>query len=150
MSLINWGNNNNTLDTIERRMTNMMENFWDSARHGRLSERFDTGGINPAVEITENDKAFIVHAELPGVHKEDIHVNVNDNSLTFSGESKHSTQTSNDNVRYSERRYGSFSRTIPVPDNVDKDQIEANFKDGVLDLSMPKTKSSTSKRITVN
>ncbi|KAI9491356.1 HSP20-like chaperone [Zychaea mexicana] len=116
-----------------------------------LAERFDTG-VNPAVEVTETDNQFNVHAELPGMKKEDINVDINNNSLTFSGEHKASSEHSDQNVRYSERHYGKFSRTVPVPENVDKDHIKATFKDGILDLEMPKSShsSSKSKKITVD
>ncbi|KAI9310475.1 heat shock protein Hsp20 [Dichotomocladium elegans] len=142
MSLINWGSHN----PIERRMNQMLDRFWDSG--------FDvgqSGHLNPAVEVIENEQQFNVHAELPGVHKEDIQVDVGDHSLTFSAESKSSTEETRDNVRYSERRYGTYSRTIPVPDTVDKEHIQANFKDGVLDISMPKTraKKHSTKKINV-
>ncbi|KAI8137098.1 HSP20-like chaperone [Fennellomyces sp. T-0311] len=148
MSLINWGNGSEGLD---RRFNNVLERFFDSPRARSLAERFDTS-INPSIEVTENDNEFNVHAELPGMKKEDINVDINNDSLTFSGESKAHNDYKDENVRYSERRYGHFSRTVPVPENVDKDKITASFKDGVLDLKMPKSAHSTSKakKISVN
>ncbi|KAI9261581.1 HSP20-like chaperone [Phascolomyces articulosus] len=139
MSMINWGSDSGN---IERRMNNLFERFFDSSPRARsLAERFDTG-ISPAFDVTENDQAFNIHAELPGMKKEDIHVDVHGDRLTFSGESKASNEYENENVCYSERRYGRFSRSVPVPENVDKSQIKASFKDGVLDLEMPKSSKS--------
>ncbi|KAI7860156.1 heat shock protein Hsp20 [Circinella umbellata] len=143
MSLINWGGADSN---IERRMNSMFDRLLDvSPRARSLAERFDTGNIAPAFDVTENDKAFNIHAELPGMKKEDINVDIDDNSLTFSGESKASNEYKNENVRYSERHYGHFSRTIPVPEHVDRDHIKATFKDGVLNLELPKTNKETSK-----
>ncbi|KAG2220520.1 hypothetical protein INT45_000931 [Circinella minor] len=143
MSLINWGSDSNN---IERRMNSMFDRLFDvSPRARSLAERFDTGNIAPAFDVTENDKAFNIHAELPGMKKEDINVDIDDNSLTFSGESKASNEYNNENVRYSERHYGRFSRTVPVPEHVDRDHIKATFKDGVLNLELPKTNKETSK-----
>lgn len=156
MSLTTWG----AFDDFDRRVSQMLDRFWDvgdrwTDRWGRtrpLSDRFDVGvgHIHPRVEVTENDKQFNVHAELPGVRKEDIHVDVEGDTLTFTGESKQSNDYNDRNVRYSERRYGTYSRTLPVPANVDKDKIQASFKDGVLELSLPKSKTASSKRITVS
>ena len=144
MSLINWGGSDS--GSLERRMNNMFDRLFDASPRARsLAERFDTGNLAPAFDVTENDKAFNIHAELPGIKKEDINVDIDDNSLTFSGESKASNEYNDENVRYSERRYGHFSRTVPVPDHVDRDHIKANFKDGVLNLELPKTNKQTSK-----
>lgn len=149
MSMINWGgNNNSTIDRLERRMNNFFDRFLDST-HDNTLERFNVGQLNPAVDVTESDTAYNIHADLPGVRKEDIHVDVHGNSLTFSGESKDRSEYSNDNVRYSERRFGKFSRTIPIPDNVDTEKIQAKYDNGVLNLKLPKGTPTSSKRINV-
>ena len=92
----------------------------------------------PAVDIKEDDKAILVSAELPGMKLENIKVEVHDNVLTLRGE--HSTEKRSDTDRYhlSERTFGSFERSFSLPENVDTDHIDASYKDGVLNLSIPK------------
>ncbi|KAL1931546.1 hypothetical protein VTP01DRAFT_9689 [Rhizomucor pusillus] len=147
--MINWGGTNNAIDRLERRMNNLFERLWDPDRTGAL-DRFDVGQLNPAVDVTESDNAFNVYCDLPGVRKEDIHVDVHGNQLTLSGETKGSNEYSDNNVRYSERRFGKFSRTIPIPDNVDADKIQAKYDNGVLNLELPKGAPTSSKRINVS
>ena len=94
--------------------------------------------FEPKVSIAENNKNFSVIAELPGVKKEDINVNLEENSLTISGEKKLREEKKEDNYHLIESTFGSFSRTFYLPNNVEKDKIEATFENGVLELIIPK------------
>lgn len=92
----------------------------------------------PSVDISETEGAFEVHAELPGVAKDDVSVSVKDNLLTLSGEKRQESVDDTQNYRRVERRYGSFQRRFTLPPEVATDDITAEFGDGVLTLSIPK------------
>jgi HSP20 family protein len=91
----------------------------------------------PAVEVYQQNNEFVVHADLPGLKKEDVTIDVTDNDLTISGERRQEHETDRGGVYRSERTYGSFYRTIPLPDGAMADQAKATFKDGVLEIRMP-------------
>ena len=116
---------------------NFMHHFWhmlDFPRHGELAE------AEPKLEIAENKKQVTVSAELPGVAENDIDVQVSaDGYLTISAE-KHQETTSDENNNYfSEISYGMFRRTIPLPWDLNYDKADAEFSDGILKVSIPKT-----------
>lgn len=102
--------------------------------------------FSPKVDIAEHDKAFEVHVSLPGFKKEDIKVELDENRLTVSGERKWERKEE-DGRKYHkvESEYGSFSRTFSLPSNVKANGIEANFKDGILELSIPKEEKELKK-----
>jgi HSP20 family protein len=108
--------------------------------------------FHPSVEIEEKDKSFELVAELPGLTKKDINVEVKEGILTISGEHKSEKEENKKGIRYSERRFGSFSRSFNLPEDVDADKIKAEFKDGLLLLSIPKApeKIIEVKKIEVN
>ena len=92
----------------------------------------------PSVDVSETDDGFEVRAELPGVAKDDLHVSVEDNLLTLSGEKRQEKVDDTHNYRRVERRYGSFQRRFTLPSEVEAEDIKAEFTDGVLTLSIPK------------
>jgi HSP20 family protein len=94
-------------------------------------------GWSPRCDISETDAEVIVHAELPGVAAEDMNVTVHDGTLTVSGEKRTETKKEDGNG-YTERFFGSFERRLTIPANVDEERIEANLKDGILEVHMPK------------
>ena len=102
----------------------------------------------PAVDITENDKEFLIKAELPEVKKEDINIDVNNGILTLSGERY--SETRDEKKHRIERSYGSFSRSFSLPDNVNESGISAESKDGMLYLHLPKTEAEKPKKIKVH
>ena len=93
----------------------------------------------PAVDMVDNDNAYIVTAELPGMSEADIDVKYADQMLTIRGEKKEEKEEKKQNRYLSERRYGVFQRVFRVPNGVDADKIEATFKNGVLTVTLPKT-----------
>ncbi len=104
---------------------------------------------HPRVDITEEDNRYELTADLPGIKKEDIKVEVRDNVLTLRGEKKMGEERKEKNCMLSERYYGEFTRTFTLPENVDRNAIDAAFKDGVLHLSIPKTEKAKPKQIEV-
>ena len=94
---------------------------------------------SPAVDITEDNAAYKVTAELPGLTEKEIQVVVSGNTLTLKGEKRQDREQNDKNFYLSERSYGSFRRSFGVPEGVDQDNIVANFSKGVLTITMPKT-----------
>ena len=97
-----------------------------------------TGAISPAIDVQETDTAITLTAELPGLGEDDVEIEVKDNRLTLRGQKKITHDDTGD-LRISERSYGSFARTMMIPDTVDMEKIAAEFDKGVLQITMPKT-----------
>jgi HSP20 family protein len=104
---------------------------------------------SPNIDIVDRDTEIIVKAEIPGIDKKDLEINVSDSSITIKGETKSETREEKDNVIHSEIHKGSFLRTVPLPCQVDASAAKANFKDGILNLTLPKTNDGGSRRIEV-
>jgi HSP20 family protein len=107
------------------------------------------GAWNPAVDIEEKDGKLIVKADLPGVKKEDIHVELKDGYLTVRGERKMEKEDKKKNYHRIERAYGSFERSFVMPEGVNEKEIHASFKDGVLELTLPVPEGTKHKAIDV-
>ena len=102
------------------------------------------------MDVTEQPKAFLVHAELPGVKKEDIHVTIEGSQVSISAEVKQEKEVKEgDRVLRSERYFGQVSRSFQLAQDVDEAQALAKFNDGVLELNLPKKAAGTSKRLTI-
>src|ERR1051326_3592239 len=93
----------------------------------------------PAADVTEDDKAFMITAELPGLDEKNIEVSLSGKQLTLKGEKRQEKEEKDKNCYLSERSYGSFQRSFPLPDGVDTDKIAATFDKGVLTVTLPKT-----------
>jgi len=115
-------------------------------------------GWMPAVDIFEKADKFVVKAELPGIKEDDIHVSVVGDTLSIKGErkteteikEKTETEIKEEDYYRSERSYGSFYRSIPLPSSVDTGKIEASFEDGVLEVALPKSAKVKPKKIPVS
>jgi HSP20 family protein len=103
----------------------------------------------PVIDVVEHDGKIEVKAELPGMKKDDIKVTVKDNMLSVSGERKQEKETKEKTFHRIERSYGKFSRTITLPTAVDADRIKATYKDGILNITLPKPESIKPKQIDV-
>jgi HSP20 family protein len=104
---------------------------------------------SPAVDIIEDDKEFLVKAELPDIKKENVHVSVDNGVLTISGERKFEKEEKNRRYHRVERSYGTFTRSFSLPDGADAGKVRAEFKDGVLQVHMQKSESAKPKQIEV-
>jgi HSP20 family protein len=104
----------------------------------------------PRVDITEEKERFIIRADLPGMKKEDISLSLEGDTLTISGERKDVVKKEEGGCCYSERSYGAFSRTFTLPDNVSKEKIDAQYKDGVLELSLVKVGEPKKKALQID
>lgn len=107
--------------------------------------RFDSafGVPNPAIDVTEDDAAYTVTAELPGMAETDIEVTLTEDTLTIKGEKKQEKEEKTKNTYLSERSYGAFRRSFTLPDGIDRDQIGAAFAKGVLTVTLPKVERVT-------
>lgn len=102
-------------------------------------EALSASAWSPKVDIVETDKEYLIKAELPEVNKEDVKVNIENGELRLSGERKQEKEEKGKKFHRIERYHGSFMRSFSLPDNVDADNIKASFKDGMLNLSLPKS-----------
>jgi len=107
------------------------------------------GAIAPSVDIFEEKGQMVIKAEMPGTSKEDVNVSITENTMTISGEKKQEEKVEKKNFYRVERSYGSFRRSFRLPENVNGDQAKASFKDGVLEIRLPKTKEGKQKKITI-
>jgi HSP20 family protein len=116
-----------------------------------ISERDDMNLMEwlPVVDTYEKDESIVVKAELPGMKKEDISIDVKNNILTISGERKHEEKVEKSDFYRSERFYGRFQRCFTLPDSVDAEQVDASYKDGILEVKIPKTEESSAKKIEI-
>jgi HSP20 family protein len=107
-------------------------------------------GWAPAIEVFEKEDKFVVKAELPGMKEDDIDISVVGDTLTIKGERKAESEVKEEDYYCCERSYGSFSRSIAMPSNVDAKKIEASYEDGVLEVSLPKAPEVKPKKISVS
>ena len=134
---------------IRREMGRMFDRLWsggfDSPLLRRmLPETFEPGEAafsvsSPAIDFAEDEKAYHLTAELPGMSEKDIDLTLSEDMLTISGEKHDEKEEARKDYHFSERRFGSFRRTVQLPQHIDRDKIEANFKNGVLRVTLPKT-----------
>jgi len=108
-------------------------------------------GWSPRCNVYEGEKEFTFHCELPGIKKEDVHVDIKDDILTISGKSEQTSTTENRTARISERRFGQFQRSFTLGRDVNKEAVEAKFENGVLEVHVPKRveKASTTHKIDI-
>ena len=140
------------LETLRREVDRLFEDFgrdlWRSPLRRSIFDvepfwrREFTWGAAPAVDIVEKDNAYEVTAELPGLDEKNIEVKLTDGSLSIRGEKKEEKEEKKKDYYLSERRYGSFERRFQVPAGVDRSKIDANFKKGLLTVTLPKTPES--------
>ena len=146
MALVKWNpyRESNLLNTNLEHAFDDFDLFWPSRVSGTAS-----GALAPAVDVNENKEGFRVEMELPGVAKEDVKVYVEDDVLTISGEKKAEKRTDEDCGLCGERRYGAFQRSFRLGTPVDVDRIQAEYKDGVLRLAIPKSEAAKPKTIQI-
>ncbi len=129
------------LDALRRQMDRVMQNLSQETP-------FVVPEWNPAVELADADDHLILKAQLPGINKDNIDVNVTRNSVTISGE--YQQQADQHKIYGSEFQYGKFSRTIRLPVGIQQDKVEADYTDGILTLHLPKFEEATNRSVKVN
>jgi HSP20 family protein len=133
----------------ERDMERMMDDFFDRRMRPWWPERWlRTEGFTtnvPALDVFEEKDELVVKAELPGMEKDNVEVNLTDHTLTIKGEKKKEEEVKEEKYYRSERSYGSFVRTLQLPADVQADKVKASFKNGVLEVRLPKTEEAKAK-----
>jgi HSP20 family protein len=143
-----------TLLDLRSQMNRLFDEFFE--RPFGLNPFFEETGLMgdfaSRLDISETEKEVTVSVELPGMEPEDIHITIDRNVLTINGEKRAEKEEKGKRHYRIERSYGSFHRSIPLPDGVDEDKIDATFKRGVLKVALPKTHATQDhrKRITIN
>lgn len=125
---------------LMRRFMEDIEQQWGQPGMSRGGQGMAAAGsefFSPPMEIFEREGHLVVRADLPGLTKDDVHVEVTDEALTIEGERRSEHEERQGGFLRSERRYGTFRRQIPLPEGVNADQVTASFKDGVLEILMP-------------
>jgi HSP20 family protein len=147
MALMRWTPMGH-LPSFQHEMNRMVNEFFGDGN----GEAAGTGlsSWTPAVDIHETDDGFVIKAELPGVSKDDVSVDVHQNTLTLRGQRKHEAEVKQDKYHRVERSYGTFQRSFVLPTVVDQEKVQATFKDGVLELHLPKSETAKPKRIAIN
>jgi HSP20 family protein len=106
-------------------------------RRGAPGFGFPQAQWAPPIEVLERDDKLVVRAELPGLSKDDVKVEVTDDLLTIEGERREEREETREGYRHSERRYGRFSRSLPLPEGVSPEDVRCTFQNGVLEVTMP-------------
>ncbi len=134
------------MDELQDRLATL---FGRLPPHRDQDERLTTAQWAPLVDIIEDEKEYLIKAELPEVRKEDVKVSVEDGILTISGERKHETEENGAKYHRVERAYGLFSRSFTVPESADASKVSAEFKNGVLTVHLAKDEKAKPKSIEV-
>ena len=136
------------LENIEQHFEDVFDRSWLPAVWRRIPSL--EMGWAPAVEVFEKEGKFVVKAELPGIKEGDMDISVVDNTLTIKGEKKTESEVKEEDYYCCECSYGSFSRSIALPSNVDAKKIAASYEDGVLEIILPKASEVKPKKISVS
>jgi HSP20 family protein len=121
-------------DEVDR----MFDRFMQGTRLPTLQRQEAFGFSAPAVDVSEDDKAYRITAELPGMSEKDVDVSISHDTIVLKGEKRDEKEEKAKNYHVSERFYGSFQRSFGLPEGVDRDKIEAGFAKGVLTITLPK------------
>ncbi|MBE9046385.1 Hsp20/alpha crystallin family protein [Pleurocapsales cyanobacterium LEGE 10410] len=143
MSLVRW-QPFSEIDSLQKEMNRLFDNI-TPRNIDRLSSAFV-----PAAEMSETDESVHLKLEVPGMNAEDLDIQVSAEAVSISGERKSETKTEEKGVTRSEFSYGSFRRVIPLPARVENTNVKAEYKDGILNLTLLKAKSEKNKVVKVN
>ncbi len=135
----------NPLVSLQRDINHVFEEFWHKVENGWTGRRDAVDIFGPSTDVIETDKSVDVSIELPGMTQDDIDISLSHDTMTIRGEKKIEHEEKRKGVYMSERSYGSFYRTVPLPAGVDADKADATFKNGVLTVKLPKTAEAQAK-----
>ena len=135
------------LVSIQDEMNGLFDDFFG---HRPARVEWTEGVWSPSVDVSEDKDNVVIKAEMPGMNKVDVKISVQDNVLTLKGEKKQEKEEKDANYHRIERSYGSFCRSLMLPTSVETDKIKANYRDGVLNITLPKTEEVKPKEIPIN
>jgi HSP20 family protein len=115
-----------------------------------LGPRLRATGMTPRMDVSESDQSYIVKAEIPGVKKEDIKVNIDGNQVSISAQTMQETEHKQENMLMTERSMGQFYRSFTLPQTVDDSQAKAEYHDGILELTLPKKAGGSAKTLQIH
>jgi HSP20 family protein len=142
-NLIPW---RKEIERLRHEMDRLYDQFFDWRPFLRFAQ---SGDWWPSVDVLENPQEIIIHAEIPGVEAKDVDVVLEGNVLSIRGERKREVTEEGQGYHHTERSYGTFSRSIMLPSDVDREGIRARYHNGILELKLPKREKATQKRIRV-
>lgn len=146
MNMVKW-DPIHELEDVSTRLNRMFGRF--AARAGSGQELLTVADWAPSADIAETDTAYLIKAEIPGVRKEDVKVTVEDGMLMMQGERKLEKEENGKRFHRIERSYGSFMRSFRVPDDADENNVKAEFKDGMLNVTLAKSAKPKPKSVNV-
>jgi HSP20 family protein len=146
MALVRWDPFRD-LVSLKERMDRLFEDTF--ARSRSIEEGLAPGSWSPPVDIYETDENIVLQAELPGIERKDITLEVKDDILTLKGDRKFEKEAKQENYHRVERSYGSFQRSFTLPSNIKRDKVEAEFKDGILEVTLLKVEEAKPRQIKV-
>ncbi|NEP02594.1 MAG: Hsp20/alpha crystallin family protein [Symploca sp. SIO2E9] len=132
------------IDSLQREMNRLFENLTPT-----YPTREASGTFMPPVEMDEDDDSIYIKLEIPGIDSKDLDVQVTRDAVSISGERKSETRTQDNGVTRSEFHYGKFQRVIPLPSAIVNNQVQAEYKDGILNLTLPKAEEEKTKIVKV-
>jgi len=136
--------------SIQDEINRIFEDFFGRVPERRLAETpGEIAQWTPDLDLAETDNEYIVKADLPGLKQDQIKISLRDNLLTVKGERKSEKEEKGKNYHRIERSFGAFARTITLPGKVQGDKVKASYKDGVLEITLPKSEESKSKEISI-
>lgn len=146
MELVRW----EPFEGLNRLHSRINDLFDDNFGRARVLPSATAGAWLPPVDIVESKDAYLIRAELPGMKKEDFHLEVNDGTLTLSGERKAESVTNGVEYHRNERVHGRFSRSFYLPQTVKQDGINATYRDGILEIHVPKAEEAKPRQISIS
>jgi HSP20 family protein len=142
------------LENNDTRGQNDLANFFDSILNDFQSLPVPSfqkirGELSPRIDISETDSAYHIDTDLPGINQKDIDIKLDNNILTIKGKNEEQSETKDRNYYIKERYYGSFQRSISLPSNMNVDNIDARFENGVLHIKIPKKEKENTRKIKI-
>jgi len=150
MTLVKW-NPTRELLNIEKEFNRLFNSF--GRRFGtekELDSELENAVWMPLADIAEDNNNYSIHIDLPGINKEDVKISFANGELSISGERKQEKESKNSKYHRIERSYGKYFRSFRLPENIEEDKIKADFKDGALMISIPKSEKARPKEIQIN
>jgi len=144
MALVRW-EPTREVDSLQSEVNRLFDSFFGAPARGSSARRWV-----PAMDLVETDDHLVLKADLPGLDRDDVSIEIKDGVLNVSGERRSEHEDKNEGYYRVERSFGSFSRSLSLPDGIDAEQVKANFEDGVLEVHVPKPAETKPHRVLID